>query len=113
MRISYNGKMTDEIFAWAFTTATNYAYDHNSRKIDEYLKEKHGRKRIKVDWADIRQISPYGSMYTMAITSTWFTVDKKQYQILQVITMYISEAVSSVVGHDIVLGDADGFIMEA
>jgi hypothetical protein len=111
--IRYNGKMGDSLPAWAFTTATGYAIEPNSRKIREFLKEKHGQKRVKIDLAEIRQISPYGSMYTIAVTSTWFTIDKKQYQILQAITMYISNVVSSVVSHDIILGDENGFILEA
>jgi hypothetical protein len=112
--ISYGGNMAEKVPVWAVTTASNYALDlGNTRKIADYLKQKHGNKKVKISHTEILQISPYSIMHTMAITQTCFTIGDEWYEVLQAVTMYISDIVSSVVGHDIILGNSDGFLLEA
>jgi hypothetical protein len=118
--INYCGKMNDRIPAHAFIIGTDYARTPlcNSRKIHDYFKSKFGNKKPKIDLAEIRECSPYftiepsGAVVTdMIITDTWFSIGKQCFRCLQAITIYISECVCSVYGHDYVIADSDGNII--
>jgi hypothetical protein len=110
--IEYRGKMSDSFPAWAFQMATRYALNPiEYSKVENYLKENFGRKKAKVTYAEIIQMSPYGVCETMVVISSCVEIGGKHFHILQALTMYISSSVSSVSKHDYVFGDYDGNVI--
>ena len=131
LNIRYDGKMTDMIPAWAWQIATDYAYHIiDYCKVSDYLKEYYGRKRIKLEWVTIKEItscpkieeprlkvissigsSENGKQY-YAKTETIFTIANDTYRVEREILMWISECMSSVTKSNYKLFKGNILIME-
>ena len=129
--IRYEGKMIDMIPAWAWQVATDCAYDiFNYVKVYDYLKEHYGRKKPKLDWIMIKEItssptlekpqlqvisnigsSENGKQY-YAKTITFFIIQNDYYRVEREILMWISECMSSVTKSNYKLFKGNILIME-
>ena len=131
--IRYEGKMIDMIPAWAWQVATDCAYDiFNYVKVYDYLKEHYGRKKPKLDWIMIKEItssptlekpqlqviqlgtgktSENGKQY-YAKTETIFIINNDIFKTEREILMWISECMSSVTKSNYKLFKGNELIME-
>ena len=140
-RIDYEGKMTDLVPAEVWKIAVDYVLDpFDYCKIVDYLKNQHGRKQAKIDWATIKKMeaappsvcialgiqpkpameviqlesgktSNTGEMYYIEL-STLFSQGGINYKIHQEVLIWVSELLGQVVKRKVTLSNDDEKLVE-
>jgi len=131
--IRYEGKMTDCFPSWVWEVATDYLQNpFDYTKIIDYLKNKHGKKRPKIIWTTIEEIttapaiskpklqlfqldtgknSNNGKTYYTKL-QTIFTIENTNYHIDQEVLIYVSELLSQVLERKVYLYEDDNLVVE-